>query len=113
MMGIGIAMVVVGGVGFLSSLAALATANNRIDVYCDGGFICGSRDDEDLQVIGGVLMGVSGAVLIAGIPLWVIGGRKIPLDEQEKPAPDTSVKYSRPAPVLHIGPTSASLSVAF
>lgn len=116
MMGIGVAMVVVGGIGFLSSLAALATANNRIDVYCDGGFKCASRDDTSLQIAGGVLMGVTGAVLIAGIPLWVIGGRKVPLDDAPPPPPDTTPKYSRfqlSAPTLAVGPASASLSFAF
>jgi hypothetical protein len=114
MMGVGITMVAVGAVGFLSGLAALAAANNRIDVYCDGGSRCASRDDTDLQVAGGVLMIVSGVVTIAGIPLWVIGGRRIPVNqEQEQMDPSKGTQSSETAPILRVGPGSASLSFSF
>lgn len=114
MMAVGVTMVVVGGVGFLSSLAMFATANNRIDVYCDGGLRCATRDDEGLQVAAGVLMGLSGAVLVGGIPLWVIGGKKVPVPQPEpKEKPEKYGRMELSAPTLSIGPTSASLSFAF
>ena len=57
-------------------------------------------------------MVISGAVMIGGIPLWVIGGRKVPLKtEQQEPAKEA--KAPLPAPVLHVGPGSASLTFAF
>jgi hypothetical protein len=126
-MAAGILMVSVGAVGVLSGFAAFATANNRIDVYGDGGQKIGTRDDEGLQVTAGVLMAASGVVLIAGIPLWIIGGKRVPLEGSETtkdPAdpsapeqPQTPAQPPAPPPgpaaTLHIGPTGASIAVSF
>jgi hypothetical protein len=123
----GILMTSVGAVGVLSGLAAFATANNRIDVYGDGGQMIGTRDDEDLQVTAALLMIAGGVVGIAGIPLWVIGGKRVPIEGSELPkepadpsAPQQNPTPSPPPPpppgpaaTLHIGPTGASLSVTF
>jgi hypothetical protein len=121
MMAIGITMTAAGAVAILSGLAALATANNRIDVYCDGGSICASRDDEGLQLAGGIIA-IGGVVVgAAGIPLWVIGGRRVPLkpgeeQEQKSPAPgaDKAPRASSlPPATLRLGLGSASINVAF
>lgn len=112
-MGIGIAMTSVGIVGLLSGLASFASANNRIDVYCDGGFQCGTRDDEDLQVAGGVLMIVGGVMGAVGIPLWVIGGKRIPLKPNESPEGTPSEKPAAAQARLKIGPGSLGLHVSF
>jgi hypothetical protein len=125
-MAAGIIMVGAGAVGALSGLAAFATANNRIDVYGDGGQKVGTRDDEDLQVTAWVMIISSGVVGIAGIPLWVIGGKRVPLEGAEAPkdpaapgAPKPSQDPAQPPPppgssgTLHIGPLGASLSVTF
>ncbi len=114
MMGIGIAMTSLGIVGVLSGLASFATANNRIDIYCDGGFQCGTRDDEDLQVAGGVLMIVGGVFVAGGIPLWVIGAKRVPLKDGENPEKKPSEPSPPPAQAtLKIGPGSAGIQVSF
>lgn len=114
MMGIGIAMTSLGIVGVLSGLASFASANNRIDVYCDGGIQCGSRDDENLQVAGGVLMIVGGVLSAAGIPLWVIGAKRVPLKDNESPDKKPSDQTPPPAQAtLKIGPGSAGFQLQF
>lgn len=112
-MGVGIAMTSLGIVGVLSGLAAFASANNRIDVYCDGGFLCGNRDDEDLQAAGGALMIVGGVLGAVGIPLWVIGGKRIPLKPTENSNTPSDKPPAAPQATLKIGPGSAGLHVAF
>ena len=125
LMAVGIGMVGVGAVGVLSGLAAFATANNRIDVYGDGGQRIGTRDDEDLQVAAAVLTISSAVVGVAGIPLWVIGGKRVPLEgsekndpaapgeTQQKPGPAQLPPPPSPAATLRIVPGGASLTVTF
>ncbi|HZF55161.1 MAG TPA: hypothetical protein VE093_41200 [Polyangiaceae bacterium] len=125
LMAVGIGMVGVGAVGVLSGLAAFATANNRIDVYGDGGQRIGTRDDEDLQVAAAVLTISSAVVGVAGIPLWVIGGKRVPLEgsekndpaapgeTQQKPGPAQPPPPPSPAATLRIVPGGASLTVTF
>lgn len=90
LMAAGIIMTSVGAIGVLSGLATFASANNRIDIYGDGGQKIGTRDDEGMQVAAAVLMIGGGVVGIAGIPMWVIGGKRVPLDESELPKESTT-----------------------
>lgn len=117
LMTVGIVLTSVGAVGVLSGLAAFASANNRIDIYCDGGNRCGTRDDADLQITGAVMMIVGGVMGLGGIPLWVIGGRRVPLSPEEtkalEGAPPATTPPPSPAASLRVGPTSASLVVTF
>jgi hypothetical protein len=123
-MAVGVGMVSVGAIGVLSGLAAFATANNRIDVYGDGGQRIGTRDDEDLQVAAAVLTISSAVVGVAGIPLWVIGGKRVPIEGSEKepaapgetqqrPGPAQPPPPPSPAATLRILPGGASLTVTF
>jgi hypothetical protein len=114
---VGILATSAGAVGLLSGLAAFASANNRIDVYCDGGNRCGTRDDEDLQVAGAVLMVAGGVLALGGIPLWIIGARRVPLDPEGTKTPDGAPASPSspppPAATLRIGPGTASFTVSF
>ncbi len=96
-----------------SSVAS--TADGQIPIYCDQGFgptICETRDDES-QFIGGVVTLVAGfAAIGVGIPLWVKGGKRVPVKEgsgeqQATPEPPkTSLE-------LVVSPSSAGLRATF
>jgi hypothetical protein len=117
-MAVGIVTTSVGAIGLLSGLAAFASANNRVDVYCDGGNRCGTRDDEDLQVAGAVMMIAGGVLALGGLPLWIIGARRVPLDPEDTKTPPDGTPGSPsspppPAATLRIGPGNASFTVSF
>lgn len=111
LMGLGIAMTATGTIGLLSGLAVLASGNNRIDVYCDGGQLCGNRDDTGMQLAGGVMMIVSGITAGVGIPLWVIGARRVPASKDESAPPSSEQTAARAT--LHLEPGGASLHFTF
>jgi hypothetical protein len=104
-----------GGIaGILIGAALASTAGNQIDVYCEspgggGPFVCERRADATQLGIGyGVLIG--GAVaLAAGIPLWVIGGKRVPAKDEAAPAAQPPSASMR----LLVGPSSATLDVRF
>jgi hypothetical protein len=78
----GILLTSVGAIGLVAGGALYASASDRIDVYCDDGsfvYQCQTRDDEDRQVGGAVLMIAGGAALAVGIPLLIVGARKVPV----------------------------------
>jgi hypothetical protein len=114
MMVSGIVLTSAGVLGVLIGSAVVASAQNAVDVYCDGGFsgayVCDQRDDEEQMAVGyGVMIG--GAVAAAvGIPLWVIGAKKVPA------ADDPDKKQDKPSamvPIVMVGPTSATLRWSF
>ncbi len=113
----GILLTTAGIVGVLAGSAVASTASNQIPIYCDSQFgptVCETRTDETQQAVGyGVL--ITGLVgLAVGIPLWVIGGKRVPVKGDETtpaatpqaPPPQTSLR-------VLVGPTSASLHVSF
>lgn len=115
MMVSGIVLTSAGVLGVLIGSAVLASAQNKVDVYCEGGFgtgayVCDQRDDEEQMTAGyGVMIG--GAVAAAvGIPLWVIGGKKIPATDEPAKEQD---KQTAMVPVVTVGPTSATLRWSF
>jgi hypothetical protein len=95
--------------------AVASTAGGQIPIYCDQGFgpqVCETRDDE-AQFIGGVVTLVTGfAAIGVGIPLWVKGGKRVPVkegsgDQQAAPEPPkTSLQFV-------VGPSSAALRATF
>jgi hypothetical protein len=118
----GILLTSVGAVGLVAGGVLYASADGRTDVYCDDGtgvYLCDRRDDEGRQVGGGVLMVISGLVLVAGIPLWIYGGQKVPVvkeGEPTQPGPGGPGAPGVPTallPKVFVGPTGGSLRWAF
>lgn len=114
MMVSGIVLTSAGVLGLLVGSAVVASAQNKVDVYCDGGFgtayVCGQRDDDEQMAVGyGLMIGgaVAGAV---GIPLWVIGAKKVPATDEPAKEPE---KQSAMVPIVTVGPTSATLRWSF
>jgi len=104
-----------GIVGILVGSALASTAGNQIDVYCEspgggGPVVCERRADASQLAAGyGVLIG-GFVALGVGIPLWLIGGKRVPAKGEAAPAapppPSASMR-------LRIGPSSATLDVRF
>jgi hypothetical protein len=106
----GMALTGGGVVGFLVGSILLATANDRYEIYCDyGGYtgICEMRDDEPRMATGTAITVAGGLMLAVGIPLWVIGAKKVPIKPSDE-APKTTLRTT-----LSVGVTSATLHVAF
>ena len=110
-MWVGGVLMVSGGIGAAIAGAALvSSATDRIDIYCDSpSFPCAHRDDGGLKAGGIILMAAGAAIGAAGIPLWLIGSKYVPLSAQPNPAPP------RPAwvPDVRIGAGSASVTMRF
>jgi hypothetical protein len=117
----GIALTTAGIVGVLVGSGLASTAANQIDVYCEppgggGPFVCETRADETQQAAGiGVMIG-GFVALAAGIPLWVIGSKRVPV-KSDTPDANTPDKPATPAPAasmqLFVGPSSAAVRVTF
>jgi hypothetical protein len=100
----GVAMILVGSI-------VLASSRDRIDVYCDGPRLCGHLDDLPMKNVGLGMM-ITGVIAGgAGVPLWIIGSKKVVAQRKDNPAappPRASL-----APELRITGTGAALRVAF
>ncbi|AGP34073.1 hypothetical protein SCE1572_05900 [Sorangium cellulosum So0157-2] len=104
----GIALTAGGTIAFFAGTGLLASASERYEIYCDrDGFIgiCNTRTDGPRQVAGALVSIGGGIMLAVGIPLWVIGGKKVPANAEatEEPAQTT----------LSFGPGSAALRTRF
>jgi len=110
----GILLTSLGIVGVLAGSAVASTAANQIPIYCDQGFgptICETRADESQQIAGYSVM-VAGLVgLAVGIPLWIIGGKRVPVKSDES-APAQAAPPQTSLRVL-VGPSSAALHMSF
>jgi hypothetical protein len=115
----GILLTTAGIIGVLAGSAVASTAANQIPIYCDSQFgptICETRADETQAAVGYGVMITGIVALGVGVPLWVIGGKRVPVKGDETtpkspstsapPAPQTSVR-------LLVSPTSAGLRVTF
>jgi len=100
----GILLTTGGAVGLIVGSALLTSANNRYDVYCDTGTgpaLCTKKNDTARATAGGVMMVVSGISLAAGIPLWIVGAKMVPVKKETEPAPTTT--SARPAVLVGAG----------
>jgi len=115
----GILLTTAGIVGVLAGSAVASTAANQIPIYCDSQFgptICETRADEGQQIAGYVVMVTGIVALGVGVPLWVIGSKRVPVKDDEKTTntPSTSTPAAPQTSVrLLVGPTSAGLRVTF
>ncbi len=114
----GVLLTTSGILGVLIGAAVTSTAADQIEIYCNQGFgvqVCETRTDETQQGIGiGVLVAGLAAIGV-GIPLWVIGGKRVPV--KDKPTDQPSVAPAPDAPKtsleLVVGPSSAHLRATF
>lgn len=93
----------------------MSIATERIDVYRDGPAYCCSIDDAPLRNAGIAMLVAGGITATVGVPLWMIGGRRVPIrGATEKPtaAPQATAPTLR-APLLRVGATGASVSWQF
>ena len=107
-----------GGVATLiTGSIIMSVATERIDVYRDGPAYCCSIDDAPLRNAGITLLVVGGITAALGVPLWMIGGRRVPVrgGAMEKPgaAPQPPKAPALRAPLLRVGATGASVSWQF
>ena len=81
MMVTGIVLTGVGVIALLSGAIVYTSANTQqqYDVLCDNGSYCSYDDHEDEKVAGVAVMIAGGAAIAVGIPLLVIGARKVPV----------------------------------
>ncbi len=113
-------------VGIVASIGGVATlitgsilmsiAKKRIDVYRDGPAYCCAIDDAPLRNAGITMLVVGGITATIGIPLWMIGGRRVPVRKTTTTTEPSSAPPKAPAsaaPLLRVGTTGASLSWQF
>jgi len=112
---VGGVLLTTGGIlGVLIGSAVASSASEQIEIYCDqGGFVgvCERRTDEGQQAAGIAVLVTGFVALGVGIPLWVIGGKRVPIKDDAAPtsttdAPKTSLE-------LVVGPSSAALRATF
>ncbi|WP_433933681.1 hypothetical protein AB3662_04775 [Sorangium cellulosum] len=104
----GIALTAGGTIAFFAGTGLLASASERYEIYCDfGGFtdVCDTRSDGPRQVAGALISVAGGVMLAVGIPLWIIGGKKVPATDEAPKAPAETT--------LSLGPGSATLHTRF
>jgi hypothetical protein len=101
------------GVILLLAGAAVFSAADRTECICSGGDFCNCNDNSDKKTTGVVLMVSGGVAAAIGIPLIIVGARKVgpkPGGDQKKPEEPEEAKR---APVLMVGARSASLRWRF
>lgn len=103
----GIFMVAGGIATVITGAYLISSSRERIDIYCDGPVLCAQKDDMTRKIGGGVVMALGALISAAGVPMWIIGS-KLVLDERAAGA-----KKSASAPILRVGPASASLTLPF
>ena len=108
----GIVLLGVGGLSLITGLAVYAAGSvgsyNCSSQWGNGSGFCGWKADTGTETAGVALMIAGVAGLGVGIPLTVIGAKKVPVDPQtgEQPAQST-------VPTLRLGAGKATLDFAF
>ncbi|MDI3283763.1 hypothetical protein, partial [Polyangium sp. 15x6] len=112
----GILATTAGIVGVLAGSAIASTAANQIPIYCDSDFgptICETRADETQQAVGYAILITGVVALGVGVPLWVIGSKRVPVKSDETTPSTTTPAAPQTSLRLLVGPTSAGLRVTF
>jgi hypothetical protein len=111
MMKVGIAASIGGVATLITGSILMSIAKERIDVYRDGPTYCCSIDDAPLRNAGITMLVIGGITATIGVPLWMIGGRRVPVRKTTTEAPAKTPASA--APLLRVGATGASLSWQF
>jgi hypothetical protein len=115
LMTVGIVAAVGGVATLITGSILMSVAKERVDVYRDGPAYCCSIDDAPLRNAGIATLVTGGIVAAIGIPLWMIGGRRVPVHKATTEAPGAAPPKApaSTAPLLRVGATGASLSWQF
>lgn len=112
MMVAGIVILSVGGVGFVVGGALVAEAN---DDCFDG-----SCKDEEMEVAGIITMIAGGSLVALGLPLTIVGARKVRVDgaptdsdADDDDDDDDEEDAGRWVPEVSLGPASGSVRLRF
>lgn len=101
----GIVALSLGGVGVIAGSVLWGAGSSQYELYCtdDSGFAspCGEADDPDKRDAGVGLLVAGGVLAAAGIPMLIVGGRRVPKDE----AP--------PSVSAAVGPRGATVRLTF
>ncbi|MEP7119646.1 MAG: hypothetical protein ABJE95_02005 [Byssovorax sp.] len=111
LMTVGIVAAIGGVATLITGSILMSVAKERIDVYRDGPSYCCSIDDAPMRNAGITLLVVGGITATIGVPLWMIGGRRVPVRKTTTTEPPRTPASA--APVLRIGASRASLSWQF
>lgn len=108
----GVVMVAAGLGAVIGGAVLVSTSVNRIDIYCDSpSFPCAHMDDNARKTGGALLMAGGALVGAAGIPLWIIGSKLVPL-VNDRGQPGTQPKPAL-VPDIRVGAGTASVTIRF
>ncbi len=103
----GVVLSVVGSVGILFGAGLMGSATENVEYVCDPGApVCTPHDRTDRLAVGIGFLVAGVAATAVGIPLIVIGSKKVPAQTKEK-------EEARFTPTLRVGLTQATFSVHF
>lgn len=110
MMIAGVVLTGVGAVSLVSGALMLSAANQTVDCTYDNSGYCyqTTYTDSGLQAAGAVFVVIGAASLAAGIPLWIVGSRRVPVTDPSGQQPVQAF-----VPELRVGAGSAKLRMAF
>ncbi|WP_156041477.1 hypothetical protein [Chondromyces apiculatus] len=116
MMVSGIALTFTGAAASVASALLMSFGTSRYTIYCSPGggsvlYACRDEDDVGLVAAGWVTLGVSIAAMGAGIPLWIIGGKRVVATATKEP--EKTSREHAPGPTVTLGLGSASARFAF
>ncbi len=111
LMAVGIVASIGGVATLITGSILMSVAKERIDVYRDGPTYCCAIDDAPMRNAGITMLVIGGITATVGIPLWMIGGRRVPVRKTTTAAPPKAPASA--APLLRVGATGASLSWQF
>ena len=102
--------IVLAGAGAFALLigGAIFSAADRGQVVCDE-FGCRNESNDDQKTTGIALMIAGGAGIAIGVPLLIVGARKVPVES----APAQSEPSAALRASLHVGPRSGALRLVF
>lgn len=109
----GIVATVGGVVTLITGSILMSIAKDRIDVYRDGPAYCCAIDDAPLRNAGITMLVIGGITATVGVPLWMIGGRRVPIRKSTTPDATTPKAPALRAPLLRVGASGAAVSWQF
>jgi hypothetical protein len=106
MMTAGILMTTGGILLVIAGSVITASAIDVVDIYCDGPAVCLHRDDTVKKGVGSVMLGGGAVIGAVGFPMWLIGGRMVPV----KNSPQKTGFF---APDVRVGVGNAKVTFSF
>jgi len=113
MMFAGIGMVGVGVIGLIAGAVVATEGAGRVQFYGEGGYLHDRRSDDGMKNGGIGLAIAAGVVCAAGIPVWIVGARKVPIKKPEGEPSPQAPEPVKPTALVRIGPAAATLEAQF